>query len=379
MTRARVRGAGIGTPPRRCTWDQDRHVTCHRKPCDRCQDRNPSSSQELLENSWEAFICVLVALPVIFLFEWVWMRWVRAPVRAKDRFWEAGHGSILDALEREEDDADDGDDVKAVAAAGAHLLQNLGQVVQRDFGVVGLDLQDALRVAPPSTVRSAKELAEWYAVLATVPVCRLVLMRRRELEDARDESDDVDRLANLAFLRKDLDRDWHCDRGPAAFARRVSTQLAAAIALAARYEEKFKDRGSAVQRSAAIYQLLLVQFLDKPVERAVYRRVMDMDFERDLDEPLEAVSLRSWLFASFAAFVLIAGPIAFLLFFGRQLTAKEQWEWWKVAMIAIAIIVLVVEPLRILFLNFILPKVLIPKIKHYSDPAQIPMPCVWAR
>ena len=60
--------------------------------------------------------------------------------------------------------------------------------------------------------------------------------------------------------------------------------MTAAIILAARYEEKFKASGSALQRSAAIYQLLLVQFLDKPVERSVYRRCMDVDFERDLDE-----------------------------------------------------------------------------------------------
>merc|ERR1712176_1717132 len=46
----------------------------------------------------------------------------------------------------------------------------------------------------------------------------------------------------------------------------------------------------------------------------------------------------------------------------------------NVAIVAIALIVFVVEPMRILFVNFVLPKVLIPKIKHYSDPAQIPTP-----
>lgn len=281
---------------------------------------------------------------------------------------------------------------------------------------------DALRVPQPERVASAAALADWYAVLASVPCARLVLRRRREIEDALDESEDPARRQHLEFLRRDLDRDWHCDRAPRNFVRRVTTQLSAAILLAARYEEKFKQHGSALQRSAAIYQLLLarrpsgrleplrgrsilslasssrgsrnferkttfdrlrgvgdpsvsqVQFLDKPTERGVYRRCMDMDFERDLDEPIKPVSLRAKVVACFVAAFLIVGPIAFLLFFGRNMTKSEQWDWWKVAMFAIALIVFVVEPLRILFLNFVLPKVLLPKIKHYSDPAQIATP-----
>ena len=51
---------------------------------------------------------------------------------------------------------------------------------------------------------------------------------------------------------------------------------------------------------------------------------MDVDFERDLDEPEQAVSLRAKVLASIAAFILIAGPIWFLLFFGRQLTRDEH-------------------------------------------------------
>lgn len=86
----------------------------------------------------------------VFARRYVWLTWVRAPVREKDRFWATRDGSWLAAATASEDPADDSEDVRAVAAAGAHLLENLGQVVKRDAAVVGADLSDgAARESEP--------------------------------------------------------------------------------------------------------------------------------------------------------------------------------------------------------------------------------------
>ena len=74
---------GLFTSRGQCEWHENRDSSCRREPCDKCRDRDPSASQETLENSWEAFICVLVALPCVLLFEyerterkylpWLWL------------------------------------------------------------------------------------------------------------------------------------------------------------------------------------------------------------------------------------------------------------------------------------------------------------------
>ena len=202
---------------------------------------------------------------------------------------------------------------------------------------------------------------------------RLVLARKRELADAADEAADADRAAALAFLRDDLERRWRPSGAPGAFADRVSSTLLVALRLAARYEAKYA-RESPLQRSTAIYQLLLAQFLDHRIERHVYKRCMDADMARDVDAPIAPVRLRSKVFALLVAAFLYVAPIYFLVVFGRQYGEEETWLWWQVAMQAIALIVAVVEPARILFFNFVLPKVLVPKMKHFHDPCQIADP-----
>ena len=139
-----------------CKWDPQE--PCHREPCDPCQFREPSTTEEILGNAWEAFVCVLIVLPVIFFFEYLWMRWVRAPVREKDRFWDKGDSPVA-ALAAPGLDPDDARGVKAVAVAGAHLLTNLGQL--REDAVVGADLHEALAAGSLSRLGSETALAEW--------------------------------------------------------------------------------------------------------------------------------------------------------------------------------------------------------------------------
>ena len=189
-----------------CAWDAH-----EADPDDACGFRTPTVAEATLANSWEAFICLLVALPFILGFEALWYRWVRAPVKVSDRFWlEAEKRTAAQAADGRADRAAE----RAVRVAGVALLQNLGVVDAATGRVVDLDLADALSpdARPPADVGSVRALTEWFATLATIPTMRLVLKRRRELRDAlADCGPDAafdDRREALEFLATSLDATW---------------------------------------------------------------------------------------------------------------------------------------------------------------------------
>ena len=363
-----------------CVWDPKE--TCEREPCDDCRFRELSYTEEALANSWEAFSCVLIAIPAILLFQYILNRYIMAPVRKEDRFWSAEarkagesalHALGAAATRSEAEGAADGR-ARPVVSVGTRLLVNLGQLDEDGQSVAGTDTLELLSAPLLREVGDEHGLTDWYARCACVPTMRLILDRKRELADALEACDasQADRKQALEFLSDKLDHDWHCDRSN--FPEKVTSQLIVSLRLARRYEARYVNHDNALRRSTAIYQLLLAQHLDHQLERHVYKRSMDMDLERELDLPARPVSLDAKVLGLLAGLVLFVGPIYFMLFYGRLMGVKETWQWWKVAMLAIGLIVFVVEPSRILFLNFILPKVLIPKMSHFSDPCAIPVP-----
>lgn len=164
-----------------------------------------------------------------------------------------------------------------------------------------------------------------------------------------------------------------------AFARRTYDNLKDNLEQAVDFQVRHADGGLAVgdsslSKARALYQLMFLEFFNHKVERRVYHRLLEIDDARELRHPAPPVSRRTKIIAGFGVFILVVAPIYVMIIFGRQLGSKGTREWFRTAMLAGFLILFVIEPLRIAFVNVFLPQLLVPKMGHFHDPCQIVSP-----
>lgn len=164
-----------------------------------------------------------------------------------------------------------------------------------------------------------------------------------------------------------------------AFARRTYANLKDNLEQAVEFQERHADGGLAVgdsslSKARALYQLMFLEFFNHKVERRVYHRLLEIDDARELRHPAPPVSRKTKILAGFGVFLLVVAPVYAMIIFGRQLGSKGMREWFRTAMLAGFMILFVIEPLRIAFVNVFLPQLLVPKMGHFHDPCQIVSP-----
>ncbi|KAJ8614208.1 hypothetical protein CTAYLR_001109 [Chrysophaeum taylorii] len=163
------------------------------------------------------------------------------------------------------------------------------------------------------------------------------------------------------------------------FARRTFENLRDNLAVACDFHTRHDNAdhvvgASSLSRARTLYQLMFLEFFDLSVERAVYARLLQIDDERELRHLPPPVTRAHKVVAGFLVFLLIVGPVYFMLVFGRRLGKDEMKGWFGTAMLAGSLIVFLIEPLRILFVNLVHPQLLVPKMEHYHDPCQVVNP-----
>lgn len=478
---------GVFRQRRHCTWDPTEE-----KPC---QERDPNAAQANLATAWEVFVCVLVALPFISAFKFVFYRYVAAPYKessnslccaSSTRSGAPSSSECLDVVEEGDSspevkssvsddhldmDQSDHDEVssspppaisseddfgeikqetdslkacekmKRERELGLLLLHNLGIIEDSDpkkeerrvlLGIDGMSIAESrMGLKLPRAVGSRDEVIDWFALRATGATMRAVLQRRQELQDSLEDlldggeseaqgeldmpetMDFVRRKESMLHLIKLLQLKWACPPidptlpGQAvramtkrsspyakkmkplsqaameakyrAFARRTFERVRGSLTKAVQFRERHDEANrivgaSSLSRARALYQLMYFEYFDNEAERYVYVRLLEIDDKRELRHPSLPVSACGKAMALFAMALLIVVPVYVVIDDGLRRSPDNALRWLRKILLVVLLMILVIEPLRILIVNMLLPLFLVSKVCHCHDPCQIAIP-----